>query len=341
VKLIERRTIALDSDFPGASARTTDAKTREFVVAAVRNPANSWSIGTFGVVGEFMWNPSESVSFLEDASTVEVRSERGAMRISMSSAVLIHAYQSLWGDGEAWTSGVAFCLPSVIQEKRSGFHRLGSDSRAMRHEEQDAFLFDLGIGVGHTAICIRTRDPDILAAAQQMEGEDLLSHRGDPLFELLRKKSPVRVMTSPAGRIEVYSPIPPEGGRSPSGPHTHLLPRLAILRRTHSANVPIPESLQPVLTMHPRSPWRTAGGERVSYDHTAATDFDEIISEFGDERAKEVSRSIELAVSLGQQPHTFPFPRERHLRIQARVVLRRLAQEARGRNIASWLALYD
>lgn len=306
----------------------------------MRNPANAWSIGTFGAIGEFTWAPTEPATFAESKFSIEVRTERGAMRLSRSSEARRFAYQTLWGDGEAWTSGVAFCLPA-INRSSVGFRRVGLDTHALRPEEVNSVLFDLGVGVGHTAMCIRTCDREILAAAQEMESEEVLSERGDSLIELLRAKSPVRVMISPMGRIEVYSPIPAEGGCSPVGPHTHLLPALAALRRTHSANIPIPDSLQPVLTLHPPSPWRSAEGERRNYDQVAARHFDEIFSAFGDERAREVSRAIEFAVLSGQQPHTFLFPTERHLRIQARVALRRLAQEGRGQSIAAWLALYD
>ena len=299
-------------------------------------------MGSFGALAEFMWTPSEFVSLTKTESAIEVTSGRGAMRIYMLPDIRALAYQTLWGDhGEAWTSGVALCLPALATEKKSGFRHLGTDRHSLRPADLDSVLFDLGIGVGHTSMCIRTRDAEILAAAQGMEGEDILSSRGAEFIHLLRKKSPVRVMTSPIGRIEVYSPIPDEGGQSPVGPHTHLLPRLARLRRTHSANIPIPYSLQPVLTLHPRSPWRSVGGERRSYDPSVARDFDEIIAEFGDERAREVSRAIQDAVLSSQQPHSFAFPVDRHLRVQARVALRRMAQEGIEADIAEWLALYD
>jgi len=68
-----------------------------------------------------MWAESESVSFTESESTLEVSNERDAMRISMSSGVGALAYQSLWGDAEAWTSGVAFLSPSVPGELGRAF----------------------------------------------------------------------------------------------------------------------------------------------------------------------------------------------------------------------------
>lgn len=298
-------------------------------------------MGNFGVIGEFMRTLSEPVAFVDSELAIEVSTEYGAMRISTTSDARPIAYQSLWGDGEAWTSAVAFCLPSMPKKNSVGLHRIGYDSQALRAKDVHSVLFDLGVGVGHTTMCIRTCDAEILAMARELEGEDVLGAGGAELLKVLRAKSPVRVMISPMGRIEVYSPIPVEGGRSPSGPHTHLLSALAALRRTHAANIPIADSLQPVLTLHPRSPWRSADGGRCGYDRTAADEFDELFAEFGDHRAREVSRSIEFAVLSSLPPHIFAFPTERHLRTQARVALRRLAQEGKGPNMGEWLAMYD
>ena len=73
------------------------------------------------------------------------------------------------------------------------------------------------------------------------------------MHEMLRL-SPHRVLVGPCGRIEVYQTIPPVDGRSPDGPHTHVLPKLLRAGRTHAANLPIPDGLVPCLTIHPSRP---------------------------------------------------------------------------------------
>jgi hypothetical protein len=54
-------------------------------------------------------------------------------------------------------------------------------------------------------------------------------------------KSPNRIAITAMGRTEVYSAIPPPGGKSPEGPHTHLLPSLIKTGRKHDPKAPIPE----------------------------------------------------------------------------------------------------
>lgn len=334
----EQETI-LTSSTPQVASLQSEA--RELLAVAIRSSENAWSIGCFGVSAEFMRAPFEPAKITESQLATEIVTERGAMRLSTASHARPIAYQSPWGEGDAWTSGVLFCVPSVSKASNFRFRHIGPDAQAIRPRDVSADLFDLGVGVGHVRMCIRTRDEEVLGAAREMEGQDLLGERGASLLRLLRAKSPVRVMISPLGRIEVYSQIPPDSGCSPLGPHTHLLPALAGLRRRHSSNVPIPRSLQAVLMLHPRSPWRNREGERVVYDRTAAKEFDELLLQFGDPEAIAVIRRLEAAVLGGEKPERFAFPTRRHLRAQARVTLRRLALEGRAENVGEWFAAYD
>ncbi|HEX7819651.1 MULTISPECIES: hypothetical protein [Sphingomonadaceae] len=82
------------------------------------------------------------------------------------------------------------------------------------------------------------------------------------MTEVLRAQ-PRRVLLSPAGRVEVYHPIPTADGKSPIGPHTHLVAKLVVKDRPHSSNVSIPEAMQSALSLHPRSSWRNALGDSL------------------------------------------------------------------------------
>jgi hypothetical protein len=65
------------------------------------------------------------------------------------------------------------------------------------------------------------------AALREGVGEKLLEP-GNPAAAAMARASPTRIFVSALARLEVHQPIPPPGGRSPSGPHSHLLPgRLA------------------------------------------------------------------------------------------------------------------
>ena len=73
--------------------------------------------------------------------------------------------------------------------------------------------------------------------------------------------NPHRVFISRLGRIEVYQPIPPPSGKSPEGPHTHVLPRLLKSGRTHPATEPVPEGWIPCAHLYPPHPARDGLGE--------------------------------------------------------------------------------
>ena len=49
---------------------------------------------------------------------------------------------------------------------------------------------------------------------------------------------------------EVHQPIPPQGGHSPEGPHTHLLPKLLAERRVHPPGSPLPVGLYCGLSLY-------------------------------------------------------------------------------------------
>jgi hypothetical protein len=96
-------------------------------------------------------------------------------------------------------------------------------SRSDRHDT----LYDVGLGQAAGQFGIRTGRPDLMEALEARLGQtwpSLLTTLGGQLV----RASPTRVICGPIGRIEVFSAIPPAGGRSPEGSHTHLLPaRLA------------------------------------------------------------------------------------------------------------------
>ena len=56
---------------------------------------------------------------------------------------------------------------------------------------------------------------------------------------------PVRVIETGLGRMEVSSSIPAPAGRSPPGPHTHLLPDHIATGHAMSAGMDIPKAYSP------------------------------------------------------------------------------------------------
>jgi hypothetical protein len=93
--------------------------------------------------------------------------------------------------------------------------------------------------------------------------------------------SPHRVFISAAGRIEVYQPIPPPTGKSPDGPHTHVLPRLLARGRSHAATVPIPSGWVVAMTLYPPHPLRQGSGQPIAFDPARHAAFQTLMERYG------------------------------------------------------------
>lgn len=304
------------------------------------DPRHGWSIGTFGAVGEFMRDEDEDVRFVRDGDTVTIVTPRAGIAVHSIPGLQAIAFDTLSSDGETWGQSVAFCLALPGRMDQQGVAWLGKDGEALREEDRDAELFDLGVGRGHVRFCARTRDTKLAAALKTLEGKDLFGAEGAAVMGEVLRAQPHRVVTSPVGRVEVYAPIPMPGGSSPEGPHTHLLPKMVASGLTHAANSPILEGLQPVLHLHPRSPWRDAMGKRVAFDAELDALFEGILAEFGLPQDRLVRRSVEEAVDTGVAPEEFGWPETRRGRTEARIALRRLAR-TRGDRAAPWRQQYD
>lgn len=308
----------------------------ELLAELALDPSNGWSIGTFGAVGEFSRDVDEPVRIRREADSMEVVTPRGALRITSATPLTGVAWDTLSSDGETWGHALACCVPLGAQT--SGvIAAQGADSNSIRAEDRHGALFDLGVGTGTVRMCIRTFDDGLIAAMQQAEGMRLADC--PQLMGLFLRAQPHRVLTSPAGRIEVYQAIPAPDGRSPDGPHTHLLLKL-IDKGAHSANTPIPEPLQSALTLHPRSPWRDSHGRRHAFEPAFDAKFGPLLSSFGLTEDAEIQRSVQNAVDANVAPEHFAWPDSRRGRAKARIVLRRLAAHGHS-NVATWTRMYD
>ena len=300
------------------------------------DPAHGWSMGTFGAVAEFVRDADEPATVTREANRLEIVTNRGGLRLAPIEALTGVAWDTLSADGETWGHALAFCAPQP-PTANDVIQALGCDSQALRPQDRQSPWFDLGVGCGAVRMCARTSDPQLIAALTRAAGTALLA---DPalMVDMLRGQ-PHRVMVSPAGRIEVYQAIPAPDGKSPVGPHTHLLPKL-IGKGAHSANTPIPAPLQSLLTLHPRSPWRNALGVRHAYNAANDAAFAPLLIEFGLPADTQIQASIAAAIASDRAPSTFTWPDERRGRTKARITLRRLAAQGDER-VAPWKALHD
>jgi hypothetical protein len=307
------------------------------IAALALDPDNGWSIGSFGAIGEFIRDPDEHVTIHLGEALMEIATARGAMRIAPRAELAAIAWDSLSRDGESWGHALALCCPRPETPNRA-IRELGPDTEAIRHGDRGDLLFDMGVAAGAVRMCLRTRDEGLIAACRDHQGSALSSAPG--LMAQVLRAQPHRVLTSPAGRIEVFQPIPPAGGKSPEGPHTHLLAKLVPKDRAHGSNTPIPDGLQSALNIHPRSPWRNRRGER--YDFTPAVDaaFAPLLHRFGLPEDREIDRWLRDLIDSGLSPEFADWPGTRRGRTKARIVLRRLAATGDPR-VVPWRALHD
>ena len=298
----------------------------------IADPSNGWSIGSFGAIGEFVRDPDEPATVHRATDRIEVVTGRGALRVVDTDLTGV-AWDSLSADGETWGHALAFCTACPETPHRV-VRDLGTDEDAIRAQDRPGRLFDLGVGAGCITMAARTCDPELVAALAAAAGQPVLGVPG--IMAVILRAQPHRVLISPAGRVEVYQPIPPADGRSPEGPHTHLLPPLIAKDRPHSSNTPIPDGLQSALSMHPRSPWRTMLGERHPFDPATDAAFAPLLGRFGLAADRQVERDL-LAALDGND---VAWPDGRRARHKARIVLRRL-HAAGDTRVARWRALHD
>lgn len=247
---------------------------------ALADPGTAWSLGSFGAIAEFMRDPGEPHTPLDDGR-LGLATARGAIALTPTPDLRPVAYETAIGAG--WSQALALCLPeaSCAMAGRSVVTELGPDREAPREEDREGVLFDLGLGLLAVDACVRVRDPEALACLRAGIGLPIFDH-ANPIGPRLVAMSPHRVFRARIGRVEVYAPIPAPGGTSPEGPHTHVLPKLLRGGRTHAATTPIPAGFVPVAGLHPPHPYKDMLGRRIAFDRARFDAFQALLERWGD-----------------------------------------------------------
>ena len=110
-------------------------------------------------------------------------------------------------------------------------------------------------GVPVVPVTADVADPAQVARAEAV-GSDLME-RLPRLGPALVRESPARVVETALGRIEVSSAIPPPGGASPAGSHTHMLPNHLATGRALPVGMDLPRAYLPGAVFYP-APDQTA-----------------------------------------------------------------------------------
>jgi len=289
----------------------------------LEKPASSFSIGCFGAIAEFHRIPSEPVEVTEHQHTLQSITAQGAIQIALQSAITPVAYEGISKNTKSWQQGVVFCLPraQARMSQRQHITELGPDRDALQEKHQSAILFDLGLGAENIDFCIRTEDSVLIDALRQCRNQSFFETSPE-LKDSILQLSPHRVILSRIGRIEVYQPIGLE--KTPEGSHTHLLPKLLASRRTHSANIPVPDGYLPVLSLYPEHALGSAGDDNRQMNTKLFDNFQKLLAMWGRKAYVEEKRRVQQAILSGENPKNFAMAPERYVRAAVKVAIRQM-----------------
>lgn len=312
-----------------------------FLAEQLADPDTHWSLGTFGALAEFTRDQGEPASVSHDARSVAAVTARGGIRLAPLPGMRLFASES--ATRESWSHRVALCLPEdrCAMGQRTALTELGPDADALREQDRAAILFDLGLDALQVDACIRVPDRNVAAALREHAGQSVWA-AGNPAMGIILAASPHRVFLSRAGRIEVFQPIPPPNGKSPEGPHTHVLPKLLQHKRTHAATEPMPAGYVPCAHLYPAHPVKDALGRELPFDARRHEQFQRMLRTFGDPGALELKQRVISAVGQGGDPSMIVVPNDRFARAGIRVALRQLQASNEGSPaLGAWLDAHD
>ncbi|WP_291864385.1 hypothetical protein [Bradyrhizobium sp.] len=316
-----------------------NAATIDLLHRAITDPDTQWSLGTFGAIAEFSRDRGEPVALRHSDNAVSAVTARGGIALQHHPRNRALASESITKSG--WNQRIALCLSDTdgAMGRRTVLTELGADAEALRASDRDSILFDLGLGAPHADFCVRMDGRDVAAGLRQHAGRAVFEP-GNPAMGLILAANPHRVFISRLGRIEVYQPIPPASGRSPEGPHTHVLPRLLRSGRTHPATEPIPDGWVPCAHLYPPHPARNGSGEPRPFDLPRHDSFQSMMMRFGSPESLAIKRRVRDAILAERPPSAMAG--DRHGRASIRIALRQL--KAAGHDspiLQSWIGDFD
>jgi hypothetical protein len=306
--------------------------------AQIADADTQWSLGTFGGIAEFSRDRDEKVRLTQSAAGAAAVTARGGIAIELSDDCRPFAFECI--TRSSWSQRVALCLPAgdCAMNRRTVLTELDVDREALQSKHRGSTLFDLGLDALQADLCVRIDDHDTAARLRSHCGRSVFDP-ANPAMGLVLETNPHRVFISRIGRIEVYQPIPPASGKSPDGPHTHVLPKLLKSGRAHAATEPIPEGWIPCAHLYPSHPVRDAGD---LFDAACHDSFQRMIQRFGLPQYLAIKRSVVDAIKAGAPPSALATAQDRHGRAGVRIALRQLKAAGHASPILhAWLAEFD
>jgi hypothetical protein len=318
----------------------TQSAAIDLLHAHIADADTQWSLGTFGGIAEFSRDRDEKVSLTRSETGAAAVTARGGIAIDLSDDCRPFAFECITRSG--WSQRVALCLRAVdcAMSRRTVLTELDLDREALQPEHRGSTLFDLGLGALQADLCVRIDDHDTAARLRRHTGHSVFDP-ANPAMGLLLEANPHRVFISRIGRIEVYQPIPPPSGKSPDGPHTHVLPKLLKSGRTHAATEPIPDGWIPCAHLYPQYPAHDGGGAG-SFDAAADDPSQRMLERFGLPKCLAIKRRVVDAIRSGEPPSKLATALDRHGRTGVRIALRQLKAAGTASSLMKeWLAEFD
>ncbi len=222
----------------------------DFVAHSLRQATGTWVVGVVGAVAEFTARPGESIAIEREGARVTATTPGGKLRFRIDDQV-----RALTFDPDDTPEKHQKVVLAVKRERGgppvSGrIADLGPDSSGIDLADQHHQLFDLGLDRKEARFCIRCASGAVREAISAATGTTL-AEAAPRLAPVLLRDSPARVVESALGRIEVSTPIPPPGGASPPGPHTHLLPEHLATGRALPVGMDLPPAYLPGAVFYP------------------------------------------------------------------------------------------
>ena len=224
----------------------------EFVAESLDQRSGTWALGCYGATAEFICHHDEPCDVSVTGETITAISDRGALQLTIGEHVRA---LRLRADHPRRGNRTIFLV--VVRTRTSlpvatTLTPLGREEGAIRPECRNDAWFDLGLGRAHLRFCVRASAPELRDKLKQASGlplSDVLQASAATIV----KHSPARVVESPLGRAEIYTPIPPPGGQSPDGPHTHLVPDQLAWGRATPPGIDLPPVYALGATFYPRA----------------------------------------------------------------------------------------
>jgi hypothetical protein len=296
---------------------------RELVERHLDDVESGWSMGAPGAIAEFVRVADEPAQRRPGT----VVTERGGIRLLPPPDCRPLAYETPVGPHDRWNHAVAFCLPESAARRHAHtvITELGPDPDPLRDRDRAGVLFDLGLGTPTVDVCVRSSDPALIGELRAACGSALFGATPGLVGRLVAA-GPHRVFLTACGRVEVYAAIPPPDGRSPDGPHTHLLPEIMRAGRTHPATVPIPDGFAPCAHLYPPHPFADGTGRARPFDPSRVAAFAQLLNRYGDPGQAHIGAQVAAAVRAGAGPDAVPAPTDPPGRAARAVALRKLAR---------------